>query len=192
MLSDHLRRPAVSPRLFAPLDARVAPLFCLLLLTAACVLASFAFACATPFAAFAALAAAMLPLSAALPVVLAAWIVNQAIGFGVLGYPMEMNTLLWGLAIGVAASAATAVSAQVLRLLPATGRAAALALALIAAYAAYEIVFLAFATVLGGAGTFTIAIIARLGLLNIAWMIGLSTVWEGWRAINIQRKRFGA
>jgi hypothetical protein len=59
-----------------------------LLLTAACALASFAFACATPFAAFAAIAGAMLPLSAALPVVLAAWIVNQAIGFGVLGYPI--------------------------------------------------------------------------------------------------------
>ena len=49
----------------------------------------------------------MLPLSAALPVDLAARIVNQAIGFGVLGYPMEMNTLFWGLAIGVAALAAT-------------------------------------------------------------------------------------
>jgi len=45
----------------------------------ACVLASLAFACATPFAAFAALAGAMLPLSAALPVVVAAWIINQAI-----------------------------------------------------------------------------------------------------------------
>jgi hypothetical protein len=68
--------------LLTPVDARIAPLVCLLLLTAACALASFAFACATPFAAFAAIAGAMLPLSAALPVVLAAWIVNQAIGFG--------------------------------------------------------------------------------------------------------------
>ena len=82
MLSDRLRSPAVSTHLFAAIDARIAPLFCLLLLTAACVLASLTFACATPFAAFAALAGAMLPLSAALPVVLAAWIVNQAIGFG--------------------------------------------------------------------------------------------------------------
>ena len=94
MLSDRLRSPGVSTHLFAAIDARIAPLFCLLLLTAACVLASLAFACATPFAAFAALAGAMLPLSAALLVVMAAWIVNQAIGFGVLGYPMEMNTLL--------------------------------------------------------------------------------------------------
>ena len=115
-------------------------------------LASLAFACATPFAAFAALAGAMLPSSAALLVVMAAWIVNQAIGFGVLGYPMEMNTLLWGLAIGVAALAATAVSAQVPRHLPAGGRAATLTLAVIAAYAVYEIVLLAFAPALGGSG----------------------------------------
>ena len=107
----------------------------------------------------------------------AAWIVNQAIGFGVLGYPMEMKTLLWGLAIGVAALAATAVSAQP-RLLPAVGRAATLTLAVIAAYAVYEIVLLAFAPALGGTGAFTITIIARLGLLNVLWMPGLVAACE--------------
>ena len=140
-------------------------------------LASLTFACATPFAAFAALAGAMLPLSAALPVVLAAWIVNQAIGFGVLGYPMEMNTLLWGLAIGVAALAATAVSARVPRS-STGGRAATLTLAVIAAYAVYEIVLLAFAPALGGSGAFTMTIIARLGLLNVLWMLGLVAACE--------------
>ena len=123
-------------------------------------------------------AGAMLPLSAALPVVLAAWIVNQAIGFGVLGYPMDMNTLLWGLAIGVAALAATAASAQMLRLLPAADRVTALALALIAAYAAYEIVLSAFTVVLGDGGAFTLAVVARLGLLNVLWMLGLVAVCE--------------
>ena len=43
-------------------EPRYAPLFCFALLTAACALASFAFACAAPFAAFAVVAAAMLPL----------------------------------------------------------------------------------------------------------------------------------
>jgi hypothetical protein len=103
VLSGSPQYPTVSTRLLAPVDERVAPVFCLLLLTAACVLASLAFAWTTPFAAFAALAGAMLPLSAALPVVVAVWIINQAIGFVVLGYPVEMNTLLWGLGIGVAA-----------------------------------------------------------------------------------------
>jgi hypothetical protein len=189
MLSNRPRRPISSPRLLASVDARMASLFCLVLLTGACVLASLAFACATPFAAFAALAGAMLPLSAALPVVVAAWIVNQAIGFGALGYPMEMNTLLWGLAIGVAALAATAVSAQAARLGSTAGRIAALGAALVAAYATYEIVLFAFTPVLGDGGAFSPAIVARLGVLNVVWMIGLSTICEGFRAVNTQRKR---
>jgi hypothetical protein len=173
-----------------PVDARVAPLFCLLLLAAACGLASFAFACGTPFAAFAALAGAMLPLSSALPVVLAAWTVNQAIGFGVLGYPFETNTLLWGLAIGVAALIATAVSALVLRLLPAIGRPAELALTLLAAYVAYEVVLFAFTPVLGGTGAFTIAIIARIGLLNVLWMIGLVVAYELPKVFVLKHRQF--
>ena len=89
MSLDILRLPAAQSGRLAPVEPRFAPLFCLVLLTAACALASFAFACATPFAAFAVVAAAMLPMRAALLVVTAAWIVNQAIGFGALGYPHE-------------------------------------------------------------------------------------------------------
>ena len=72
--------------------------------------------------------------------VTAAWIVNQAIGFGALGYPLNANTILWGLAIGLAALIATATSVLVLRALPRTGSPAVLSLALVAAYAAYEVV----------------------------------------------------
>jgi hypothetical protein len=190
MLPDSLHRPAPWPRLLPPVGARVAPLFCLLLLTAACGLASFAFACATPFAAFAAFAGAVLPLSAALPVVVAAWIVNQAIGFGVLGYPVELHTFLWGFAIGAAAFIATAVSALVLRLLPAIGRPAELALALLAAYAAYEVVLFAFTPVLGGAGAFTVAIIVRIGLLNVLWMIGLVVAYEPLKVFVLKHQQF--
>jgi hypothetical protein len=42
----------------------------------------------------------MLPLPAALLVMGVAWIVNQAIGFGALGYPHDLNTVLWGLVTG--------------------------------------------------------------------------------------------
>jgi hypothetical protein len=173
-----------------PVDARIVPLFCLLLLTAACGLASFAFACATPFAAFAALAGAMLPLSSALLVVVAAWIVNQAIGFGVLGYQIELNTFLWGFAIGAAALIATAVSALVLRRLPTIGRPVELALTLLAAYVAYEVVLFALTPVLGGAGAFTITIVARIGVLNVLWMIGLVLAYELLRLFVLKRQQF--
>jgi hypothetical protein len=188
MLPDSLHRPTPRPRLLTPVDARVAPLFCLLMLTAACGLASFAFARATPFAAFAAFAAAMLPLSSALPIVVAAWIVNQAIGFGVLGYPVELNTFLWGFALGAAALIPTAVSALVLRLLPVIGRPVELALTLLAAYVAYELVLLAFTPLLGGGGAFTISIIARIGLLNVVWMIGLVLAYELLRLFVLKRQ----
>jgi hypothetical protein len=121
MPPDNLHRLATWPRFPAPVDARIAAFFCLLLLTVSCGLASFAFACATLFAAFAAFAGAILPLSAALAVVVTAWIINQAIGFGVLDYPVELNTFLWGFAIGAAALIATAVSTLVRRL-PSIGR----------------------------------------------------------------------
>jgi hypothetical protein len=168
------------------MPSRNAPLFCLVLLTVSCGLASFAFACATPFAAF---AGAILPVSAALPVVVAAWIVNQAIGFGVLGYPVELNTFLWGIAIGAAALIATAVSALVRRL-PSIGRPVELVLALLAAYVAYEAVLFAFTPVLGGAGAFSVAIIARIGLLNVLWMIGLVAAYELLKVFVIKHQQF--
>jgi len=45
-----------------PVGHSVAPMFCFAILVTSCALASFAFACATPFAAIAVIAAAMLPL----------------------------------------------------------------------------------------------------------------------------------
>src|ERR1700719_3527926 len=89
----------------APVEPRHAPLFCFALLTASCALASFALACATPFAAFAVIAAAMLPLRPALLVATGAWLVNQGIGFGALRYPIDASTIAWGFVIGVAALA---------------------------------------------------------------------------------------
>jgi hypothetical protein len=184
MSLDILRLPTVGPH-----RLRFASLFCLLLLAGACVLASFALACATPFAAFAVVAGAMLPLPAALAVMAAAWIVNQAIGFGALGYPHDVNTVLWGLAIGAAALMAAAAVKLVLRLLPRTGGPAALALALVGAYAAYEVVLFAFTPWLGGAGAFTVAIVARLGLLNLLWLIGLVAVCAVFQLITALRRR---
>ena len=130
-----------------------------------------------------ALAALMLPVPAALLVVAVAWIVNQAIGFGVLGYPIDAGTMLWGLAIGAAALIATAMSALVLRFLPRAGGPAVLGLILIAAYAAYEVVLFAFTPALGGAGSFTLEIIARIGLLNVMWMIGLVAACQVFRLL---------
>ena len=189
MALNILPRPNAASAQLAPVEARYAPLFCFFLLTAACALASLAFACATPFAAFAVLAAAMLPLQPALIVVGAAWLVNQTIGFGLRGYPTDIHTIMWGLAIGAAAIIATATSALVLRTLQRSREPAAFALALIAAYAADELVLFAVTPFLGGAGAFTAAIVGRLGVLSALWLIGLIVACEALRLPNSMRWR---
>ena len=189
MALDILRLPAARFARLAPVESRYAPLFCLVLLSTACALASFAFACATPFAAFAVVAGAMLPLPAALLVMIAAWIVNQAIGFGALNYPLDANTLAWGLAIGAAALVSAAASKLVLRSLARTGTLAALGLAFVGAFAAYEVVLFAFTPLLGGAGAFTFAIVGRLGVLSLLWLIGLVAACEVFRLLNPIRRR---
>jgi len=189
MSLDFLRVPVAAWDRLAPVEPPFAPLFCLVLLTAACALASFAFACATPFAAFAVVAAAMLPMRPALLIVTAAWIVNQAIGFGALGYPLDADTILWGLAIWLAALIATATSVLVLRALPRTGSPTALSLALVAAYAVYEVVLFAFTPLLGGAGAFTLAVFGRLGVLSLLWLIGLVVACEVFRLLTSSRQR---
>ena len=182
---DTLRLPAAGNAIAPVVAPRLAPLFCLVLLAASCALASFALACATPFAAFAVLASAMLPLSSALSVVGTVWAINQAIGFGWLHYPMDANTILWGVAIGLAALVATVMSKIVLRILLRYATAPAFAFALLSAYGAYEVVLLAATPFLGGSGSFTAAIIVRLGLLNVVWLIGLTAVCV---AITLARK----
>src|SRR5215469_4403690 len=138
-MSLNLLSPSADGSRLAPVEARRAPLFCFALLTISCALASFALACATPFAAFAVIAAAMLPLRPALLVVIGAWLINQAIGFGVHHYPIDAGTIAWGFAIGAAALAATVVSVAMLGALSSNRLLPALALALICAYAVHEL-----------------------------------------------------
>lgn len=186
-MAPEIAPPAVDRFRLHPVEPRHAPIFCLALLTVSCALASFALACATPFAAFAVVAAAMLPLRPALLVVTGAWLVNQTIGFAALHYPIDASTIAWGFVIGAAALAATAASAAVLRALPPNRTPLVLALTLFCSYAAYELVLLAATPLLGGAGAFTPAIVARLGLLNVVWLIALVAACEIVRLLNPYR-----
>ena len=183
-MSLSLLSPSANGSRLGPVEPRHAPLFCFALLTAACALASFALACATPFAAFAVMAAAVLPLRPALLVVTGAWLVNQGIGFGALHYPVNGNTMLWGLVIGIAALAATVASAAILRRLPQGRTPLVLAVTLIGGYDAYELTLLAATPFLGGADSFTAAIVGRIGVSNVAWLIGLVAACEIVRLAN--------
>jgi hypothetical protein len=183
-MSLSLPSPPTNGSRLTPVESRHAPLFGFALLTVSCALASFALACATPFAAFAVIAAAMLPLRPALLVVTGAWLVNQGIGFGALHYPIDGNTMLWGAAIGIAALAATAAASAVLRSLPQNSTPLVLAVALICGYGVYELALLAATPLLGGADSFTAAIVAQIGVSNAAWLIGLVAACEIVRLVN--------
>jgi hypothetical protein len=73
------------------------PLWLGVLVAAGAVL-TMAFACVTPFAAFAAIAAVTLSRRDAVLLAVALWLANQAVGYGVLHYPWNARSAAWGLA----------------------------------------------------------------------------------------------
>lgn len=142
------------------------------LLVAVSAVGSAAFACVTPFAAFAVAAAYGLSARMAMLTVTFVWLANQIIGFAALDYPWTMDTGLWGLAIGAAALLATAAACAATRL---AGRnvAVGLAAAVVAAFAIYEAGLFLVSFALGGQETFAPAIIGQYALLTLAWAVGL-------------------
>jgi hypothetical protein len=150
-----------------------------LLLAVAAIGGSWLFACVTPFAAFAAVAATTERPRMALGTVALIWAANQAVGYAFLDYPHDATTLLWGLAIVASALLATAAAILVAARLGDNRRWARLGLAFVAAFAVYEIVLLIPAAATGEAANFAPVIVGELVLLNAAWLIGLAIVIEG-------------
>lgn len=138
-------------------------------LAVATVAGSLASACMLPFVALAVVAAATLPRAGALATVGIIWAANQAIGFGLLGYPGTTYAIAWGLAIGVAALAATVVARAIVDAF-AVPR---LVAALVAGFAAYELLLFGFAHVMGGLGTFTPAIVGQIAANEALWFVVL-------------------
>jgi hypothetical protein len=77
------------------------------ILTVVTVASSLAVACGTPFAALAALAALFLPRRDALVLIAVNWLANQAIGFGLLHYPLNWDCYRGGIDLGIAAGLST-------------------------------------------------------------------------------------
>ncbi|MBV9557660.1 MAG: hypothetical protein JO254_11325 [Pseudolabrys sp.] len=147
------------------------------LLAAASASASLIFACATPFAAFAALAVSILPLRHALLAVGASFVVNQIIGFGWLAYPMTADAAAWGVVMALATGLAVLTARAAWQYGVRFG-AAVYPLVLIASYAAYEIALYAATPLLGDNGSFAMPIVAQLAFVNAIWMVGLIATYE--------------
>ncbi len=76
------------------------------LIAASGIILSTFFACATPFAALATLAVLRLGRRDMWAVVGFVWLANQAVGFGILGYPWTWSCAGWGLAVGASSGLA--------------------------------------------------------------------------------------
>jgi hypothetical protein len=155
------------------------------------VVSSWEFACIMPFVAFAVVSGYALSRRNAVLTVMAIWLVNQAIGFAVLGYPWTVDTILWGFAIGAAALLAAVLASAVMR--PGLrNNLATIGAAFVVAFGAYEGGLFLVTFALGGADAFTPAIVGHVALLNFGWTVGLVGTYQILRysgAIPADRRR---
>ena len=135
----------------------------LALLIGASIALTLDFACAVPFAAFAAAAALTLERREALLLIAVLWLAHQIVGFAVLGYPWGGDTLIWGVVLGIAALLTTVAAQTAVR---AVDQRAALIMALTgfaAAFVVYEgALFVVAAVVLGRTEDFGLSIVPRI------------------------------
>ena len=117
---------------------------------------SFVAACATPFAAFAAVAALTLSRGDAFRITVALWLADQIVGYAIHGYPRTPESFAWGAAIGAAALLATWTARWTVTRLQAAAPLTRALSALLGAFAVYEGTLLAVAVSgLGGTESFT-------------------------------------
>lgn len=146
------------------------------LIVAAGICLSTAFACTTPFAALATLAALKLGRRDAITIVGLVWLANQAIGYGFLGYPWTWDSAAWGLAIGVSAGLAFSAARGLSTTRPAPF---AVSLPFIGAFATFEFGLYAAGFVLPGSnGAFAASVVWHIFLLNAIALGGLMAAYH--------------
>jgi hypothetical protein len=147
---------------------------------------SLAFACAAPLAAIAALAATKMRAGEGVALVVAAWLANQIVGYVVLGYPQTWDSFAWGAAIGTTAVIGFGAARAVVR--PAMPELVALAVALGAAFIAYEATLFAATAVLpSGDEAFSLSVVARIFAINAIAFAGLVLLHRGAIALHLLR-----
>ena len=148
----------------------------IVLVTVSSVLFSLGFACATPFAALAAIAGSRMSRSSALLLVAATWLANQAVGYLVLDYPRTVDSFGWGFAIGAAALLATLAVHELGRfgLRPIVQFAAAFAVA----FAVDQAALFSATAVLPSNGGFSMAVILYVAKINALGFAALFALYQ--------------
>jgi hypothetical protein len=137
-----------------------------------------ALSCVTPFAALAVALAGTVGLRASLRVMIAVWLANQVIGFGLFHFPRTLDTLLMGMAIGAAAVVGTIAAWVILNRMRTRPVLLRLSVALMVSFVAYELALVAAVLFLGDLETFRPGIVAELGLVNAVSLIGMMAMNE--------------
>ena len=163
----------------------------IVMLGAATVAFSFAMACATPFAAIAALGALALNRADAYFAAGLAFLINQAVGFGFLGYPLDAMTIAWGAAIGVSALSAVAaarVAAGALRpIRPAAALAAFAAALLVQQLTIYAASFVLTAH----PSAFALPVLLDIASMNALAFLALGVLQAAGARIGVARSPLG-
>jgi hypothetical protein len=134
------------------------------------------FACITPFAALATLAALKLGQREAVTVVGLVWLANQAIGYGFLGYPWTWDSAAWGVAIGASAGLAFLAAKGLSTTRPAP---LAVSLPFVAAFAAFELsLYVAGFALPGSDGAFSATVVGHVFLVNAVAICGLTALYH--------------
>ncbi len=131
---------------------------------------SWVFKCVTPFIALSVAAAVTMDRRRGALVVFGAWVANQAMGYGLSGYPVDAYSIGWGAAIGGGAMLSFVAARMI------AGRGAALpkvAAGFAGAFVAYEGSLYLVALAFGGLHTFTSEIVLGILANDALWLVVL-------------------
>jgi hypothetical protein len=141
-------------------------------LAASSLLGSFALACVFPFAAFATLAALTMKPRHGLALIASVWAANQAVGFFLLSFPWDAQSVGHGISILLATLAAFAVARFTASKMGSNVWLRG-ATALVSAFAVYEVLLRGYAQFGGGAENFSAEIVMGVAINDALWFAGL-------------------
>jgi len=158
----------------------------IVLLTAASTGGTLIFACATPFAPLAALAALHMRRRDGIVLMLLAWAASQAVGFGLLAYPHDARTVAWGAGLAAAAVGSLFGARAGLARLGTAAFPVRLLGAYVAAFVAFKLVILMWSVPLGGvAAALSPDIMLRQLVRNGAILLGLLALYHALVRIGV-------
>jgi len=139
--------------------------------------------CTVPLVGFAAIAVSTLTFRQGVVCLSVIWAVNQALGFGLRGYPLDISTVAWGVVMLGGALFALALGHAIQRggnsepVRQPANFATRVGPSLLAGFLAYELILWLASFQLGAEGGFTPAVLGSVLLTQGLWALGLSVLF---------------